>query len=371
MMVNGTVAVPKASFGLSAIMVCFLIAVSACDEKQPEPVERVRAIKTITVSERGSGQVRRFPGIVQATDTSTLSFEVSGNTRAVSVKAGDRIKEGQVLATLDPTPFELNVKAAEAEVGRAKAVFAEKNTEYKRQKTLYEKNWVAKAALDQAVAARDSAQNEVSFAVSKLNLARRDLEKTELRVPFDAVIAAKFVEPFEEVSRGEKIFEIYSEGAMEVELQVPETSITSIYIGLPAEVAFPSEGMQTLPGRVSEVGSVASEANAFPVDIALIDPPSTVLPGMSAEVLLLLGEAEASASYLVPVSAIVPGDGPGQGFIFVYDAATSTVQKTHVAGRGVRDNSVVITAGISPGDIIAVAGVSFLRNGQKVKLLSK
>ncbi len=332
-------------------------------------MDNVRAIKTITVSERGSGQLRRFPGIIQAVDTSSISFEVAGNTREVNVKVGDRVVEGQVLATLDDKPFRLNVEGAEAEVGRAKAQLAEKETGYVRQKTLYEKDWVAKAAYDQALAARDSAANQVSYANAKLNLARRDLEKTVLTAPFDGVIANKFVDPFQEVARGEKVFEIYREGAMEVVVSIPETAIGEVYLGLPADISFPSEQVASLKGRVSEVGTVAGDANAFQVKVALAEPPERVLPGMTAEVALILGEAGSSTSYLVPVSAIAAGDAPGQGFVFVFDPQTSTVKKTAVKGKGVQDNRVFITEGIAPGDVIAVAGVSFLRDGQEVKLM--
>jgi RND family efflux transporter MFP subunit len=354
---------------LIVLPLCGLLA--ACEEEAPEVVEEIRAIKTITVSERGSGQLRKFPGIVEAVDTSSLSFEVAGNTREVNVNVGDQVQEGQVLATLDKTPFQISVEGAEAERGRAKAQLAEKDTDYVRQKTLFEKGWVAEAAYDQARAARDSATNQVSFTVSKLNLARRDLEKTVLTAPYKGVIANKFVDPFQEVARGEKVFEMYAEGAMEVVVTVPENSIADIFLGLPAEITFPAERMPTLKGRVSEVGTVASEANAFPVKVALIDPPDDVLPGMTAEAALLLDANTENVSYLVPVSALAGGEEPGSGFIFVFDPETSTVVKTLVRGMGVRDNRVVIKEGIEAGDVIAVAGVSFLRDGQKVKLMAQ
>lgn len=355
--------------GLALALAGLLLA--ACEQEQPEVIENIRAIKTITVSERGSGQLRRFPGTVEAVDTSTISFEVAGNTREVNVSVGDRVTEGQILATLDDKPFQLNVEGAEAELGRAKAQLAEKDTDYERQKTLYEKEWVAKAAYDQAVAARDSAANQVSYAVSKLNLARRDLEKTKLAAPFDGVIAAKYVDPFQEVARGEKVFEIYAEGAMDVLLSVPETAIGQVHLGLPADVTFPSEKVASLKGRVSEVGTVAAEANAFPVKVSLADPPDRILPGMTAEVALILGEDDGSTSYLVPVSAIASGGEAGEGYVFVFDPQTSTVKKTAVRGKGVQDNRVFIVDGIEPGDVIAVAGVSFLRDGQEVKLMSQ
>ena len=354
---------------LIVLPLCWLLA--ACEEEAPEVVEEIRSIKTITVSERGSGRLRKFPGILEAVDTSSLSFEVAGNTREVNVNVGDQVEEGQVLATLDKTPFQISVEGAEAERGRAKAQLAEKDTDYVRQRTLFEKGWVAEAAYDQATAARDSASNQVSFKVSQLNLARRDLEKTVLVAPYKGVIASKFVDPFQEVARGEKVFEMYAEGAMEVVVTIPENAIADIYLGLPAEITFPAERVPAQKGRVSEVGTVASEANAFPVKVALLDPPDDVLPGMTAEASMILGADAENVSYLVPVSALVGADEPGTGFIFVFDPATSTVVKTKIRGASVRDNRVVVAEGIEAGDVIAVAGASFLRDGQKVKLMSK
>ena len=354
---------------LIVLPLCWLLA--ACEEEAPEVVEEIRSIKTITVSERGSGRLRKFPGILEAVDTSSLSFEVGGNTREVNVNVGDQVEEGQVLATLDKTPFQISVEGAEAERGRAKAQLAEKDTDYVRQRTLFEKGWVAEAAYDQATAARDSASNQVSFKVSQLNLARRDLEKTVLVAPYKGVIASKFIDPFQEVARGEKVFEMYAEGAMEVVVTIPENAIADIYLGLPAEITFPAERVPAQKGRVSEVGTVASEANAFPVKVALLDPPDDVLPGMTAEASMILGADAENVSYLVPVSALVGADEPGTGFIFVFDPATSTVVKTKIRGASVRDNRVVVAEGIEAGDVIAVAGASFLRDGQKVKLMSK
>ena len=230
---------------------------------------------------------------------------------------------------------------------------------------------MAEAAYDQATAARDSASNQVSFKVSQLNLARRDLEKTVLVAPYKGVIASKFVDPFQEVARGEKVFEMYAEGAMEVVVTIPENAIADIYLGLPAEITFPAERVPAQKGRVSEVGTVASAANAFPVKVALLDPPDDVLPGMTAEASMILGADATNVSYLVPVSALVGADEPGTGFIFVFDPATSTVVKTKIRGASVRDNRVVVAEGIEAGDVIAVAGASFLRDGQKVKLMSK
>ncbi len=103
----------------------------------------------------------------------------------------------------------------------------------------------------------------------------------------------------------------------------------------------------------------------------LVDAPPSVLPGMTAEASLVLGGDDDTTSYLVPFSAIAAGDEPGHGYVFVYESSTSTVRRTPVVGKGVRDNRVMVIDGLEAGEIIAVAGVSFLRDGQKVRLMSR
>jgi len=348
---------PTAHLRLTAILLSASL-LAACEEPPPPAAEKIRAIKTIVVADRGAGQARRFPGVIEAVDTSSLSFEVGGNTREILVDVGARVKTGDTLATLDDTPYKLNVDAAEAEVDRAKANQAEKKTEFDRQDTLYKKDWVSKAAWDQAKAAYDSTTSQVSYANSKLNLARRDLEKTVLRAPFDGVIAARNADPFQEVARGEKIFDIYIEGAMQVRLSVPETAIMARRHGI------------FFQGGVPLAVMTKSERNVDGHAAHLASGRLMAIPGMTAEANLLLGDETGEQSFLLPLSAIAPGEAPGEGYVFLFDEATSTVKMTAVRGAGgVRDDRVLISEGVSAGDIVAVAGVSFLRDGQQVKLL--
>ena len=92
-------------------------------------------------------------------------------------------------------------------------------------------------------------------------------------------------------------------------------------------------------------------------------------PGMTAEVSLILAEEGRPTGYLIPLQAILPGEKAGQGYVFVYDAVASTVKKVPVRCRGNEKNLMVIEEGLAEGDIIATAGVSFLVDGMKVRLL--
>ncbi len=346
------------------------MALVGCEREQPEVVEQIRAIKTITVTEFASGQTRKYSGIVQATDSSSLSFQVGGNVQEVNVNLGDHVEQGQVLATLDKKPYELNVQAMEADLQRSNAKLEEKRQAYVRQKTLFDKDWVSQAALDQATAAHDSAKSEVKYSTSKLNLAKRDLSLTILAAPFDGTIAEKTVDPFMEAQAGRKLFEINADGAIEVALSIPETSIHQVTLGMAVNVSFSTEQGCPCKARITEIGSVASDANAFPVKAGLIDPPDTIKAGMTAEVSIISEESSADASYLVPLTAIAPGENSqeGFGFVFVYDPGESVVNKRPVSVRGAAGDSIAVYEGVSVGDVLAVAGVSFLTDKQKVKL---
>jgi RND family efflux transporter MFP subunit len=353
------------------VLVSFFFVLFACREAPPPPVERIRAIKTITVSERASGQIRKFSGVVEAADSSSIGFEVSGNVKEVRVDVGDKITKGQVLAVLDKRTYNLNVKAAEAEVGRAKVQLADKRKDLDRYQRINKQDpgAVSQASLDQSQAAVDSALKNVEFTKSQLKLAQRDLQKTVLKAPFEGVIANRYVDPFFEVARGQKLFDIYENTGMEVAVSIPEDAIDAIFMEQKGEIRFAAISDRNYNGVVTEISTVAGTAKAFPIKLTVEDADQRIRPGMTAAVTLKLAGDQKKTSYLVPISALGQSGDRTRGYVFVYDPETSTVKKTPVKGSSVRGNSAVLEGGIKDGDIIAVAGVSFLEDGQKVKLM--
>jgi len=353
---------------------CALILTACGKKEEPPTVERIRAIKTYTVKETKAGHIRKFSGVVEAADKSSISFEVSGNVQEVRVNVGDKVTKGQVLAVLDTRTYKLNVEAAEADLGKAKVQLADKRKDLDRLQRIADQDpgAISQAAIDQAEAAYDSARKNVEFATSQLNLAKRDLSKTVLRAPYNGVIAERYVDAFNEVKRGQRLFDTYMEGGLEVAISIPETEIQGIYLGLDSEIRFPTAPGSIFGGDVTEISSVASVANAFPVKVTILEPGKQIRPGMTAEVTLLLEGKGVDSAYLIPLMAIVPGDDPKKGYVFVYDPDTSTVKKTPVSGgAGILENDFMVTTGVKGGDIIAVAGVSFLEDGQKVNLMQK
>ena len=357
-------------------LVVLVSTLTACSEQAPPPtIETVRAIRTITVTEPASGKMRRFSGVVEAADTSSISFEVPGNVRQVKVDVGGRVSKGQVLAVLDEQTYRLNVEAAQAAVRRAEVERTDARAYLGRLQDLAARasGAISVRRVEQAQAKFDGARQNLSYNISRLNLARRDLERTVLSAPFDGVIAKRHVDPFQEVARGERMFDLFMEGAMQAAISIPESEINQIYLGLPGEIRFPAIPEQIHKGIVTEISKAAGAANAFPVKVTIEADAENlrIRPGITAEVTLLLGDEEGDGAYLIPVGALSPGGTESGNDVFVFDPETSTVKRTAIEDGGIRDSNIIVNKGLKIGDIIVVAGVSFLRDGQKVRLMEQ
>ncbi len=360
----------KQTFKRMVWLLCLAVALTACKDKI-EIVEVVRSIKTITVSKQASEKIYKFSGAVAAVDSSGLSFQVGGQVISVEVDIGDRVTKDQELAVLDPEPYQLDVDAIQAELIKAKDNVAKSKAEYERQKRIFKQGAGAERFVEVSEYEYKAARSAVNYQIARLDQVNRNLRKTKLLSPYDGTIAWRSVEPNEEVLAGQKIFEINATGKMEVELAIPETTIDQIHIDDPATITFPTLPGETAQGRISYIGSAAVKANAFPVKVELSDPNEKVLPGMTAEANLTVKAENQKPGFIVPFQALLPAPEANQGFAFVYDPQTSTVKKTAVRSRGSEGKEIIIYEGLAAGDIIAAAGVSFLADGLKVKLLKQ
>ena len=348
-----------------------VLTLPACEAPAEVDKTVVRSIKWTELAEGVAAQERRIAGVVKPVEVTALSFEVPGRIARLHARLGDRVKAGQVLAELDREPFHLQVRSAEAQVAAANAVYKEELQNLERQRALFKKGWIAKARLDTAVAGHDAAKSQVGAHRAQLGLRRRDLKQAAVVAPFDGVISKKAIEAFEEVAAGQPIFELSGERELKVALLVPPTVINEIHNGQAVSVTFPSAPDLTEPGVVSEIGSRAAEANAFPVTVTLEQPSERLRAGLSAEVVFAFGEARsASDSLMVPMWAIRSGEAQDY-HVFRYDSASSTVRRVEVRIEGLHDNAVQIAGDLSAGDIIATAGVEFLRDGQEVRLMDE
>ena len=330
--------------------------------------ERVRTIKPFIVTQLATGSERRFSGEIGAANAAPLSFPVGGRVETIDVAEGDRVAPGALLATLDAVPFELNVEAAKADLKAAQSAERALFTDLQRQRELQANGWISQAALDQAEVEYDNVSSQVSVAQSRATLAERDLASTRLLAPFQGVVSSLEVQPFTEVRPGQTVAVLQSGDAFEVIVSVPDTQIDQIALGSPVAIDVTSTALCGCLGNIIEIGAISSAGNAVDVVVGITQSPSELRAGMSAEVTVSIGDAEAAAGYFIPLAAIAPGPDDQSAVVYRFDDDAGVVRRTPVRFVGSIAGEAVAVEGLEAGDIIAAAGVSFLRDRQAVRL---
>ncbi len=154
-----------------------IAALAGCGQEAPPPELPPRAIQWQRVSASLAVDRRVISGIVTAISDTQLAFEVGGTVQSVEVNLGERVKQGQVLARLDPEPFELAVRDAEAALTEARALREQARTSLSRFAEAAESGAVAQQELDCARAMRDARDSQFQAAEARLELVRRDLRR--------------------------------------------------------------------------------------------------------------------------------------------------------------------------------------------------
>lgn len=381
---NRSVAANLAWPTLGALLLLGLAGCGAEEEKAEAPP---RAIKYHVLGDVEGAEVRRLAGVVKAGTRSNVAFEISGRIELMAKNVGDVVKKNDLLARLDPRPYELAVQQAEFTLSQAKASLEDARSKYGQQQKLRERGFATQTALDTATTNLRNAEGQVGIAQSQLDLRRRDLDKTSLLAPFEGAVARRRVEVFEEISPGAPIYELQTSGENEVEVSVSETLVRRIRLGQEVKISFPplrainaSAGdTPSANGVVTEISPQAGEANAFPVTLLLEKSPEGLRPGMSAEVALRFVGAATLQGFSVPLGALKPQQSDETGafataVVYVFNAETGTLRETPVRVVNVIGNKPQIVGAkgpteLKPGDIIASAGVGHMHDGMQVRLL--
>lgn len=347
---------------------------SACQptEKPKKLVDR--SIAWQQVEQHQLTQVRHIAGELQPVDFAPLSFQVAGKVEKVWVKLGDKVKAGDKLAQLQPENYQLSLQAAQGNLHKAQANYADKKAEFERFKKLKAEQLVSLSAFDNAKSLYESAKSTVEVATTEYNIARKNLNDTQLFAPYDGHISQRLIEPSQQINVGQTALTIEASNGLEVSVLVPETLIKNIQPGLNCQVTSQVIPNQTLNAQVTEISNTAQGANTFPVILSLTKQNPLLKAGMSVEVAFKFNGSGRTGyqgnTVKIPVSALLAGANQ-QAFVFIYQKQNQTLKKVAVQTENIIDNQVLVSKGINAGDIIATAGVSFLKDGEQVKLLEQ
>jgi len=372
----------EARAGLRLTFVLGLVlSLGACDQSdddaKTEPV--VRGLRTVVVKDVERSTTRKYPGVLQPASISTLSFQVSGQLTEVRLDVGQHVKKGQVLAKIDPKSLTLQVENAEAAVRQAESSAETAKADYERKLALQKKGVVSQAALDQAKNSAATAAAKLVQAKKQHETARDNLTKSELKAPYDGIVNTVEVKSFANVTPGAPVVTVYSASNFEASFSVSYDVINQLVVGKKATIRLADSPDLSFSAHVSQIGAKADTVSSFPVVVALDETSPVLKAGMAIEIALGF-KVETGKGYLLPLSVLAlqgyaeeSADRdqvkPGKVFVYVFDEATSTVKRREITVAGIRENALIVVDGVKPGDRVASAGVSFLREGQAVKLL--
>jgi len=364
----------------SPVTIVMLLTLGGCGEPEPER-EIIRPVQAVKVGDMGELQRRGFPGRAQATQEIDLAFRVQGPLITRPVNVGDVVKTGDVVARIDPRDFEVNLRNVEAQLSKARAALERAAGDFRRQQNIFntDPGATSESAVDRAREERDRASATVDSLTASVTTAQDQLDDTTLRAPYDGTVVATYVENFQNVRAKQPIVRILDTSHIEIVVNIPENLISmavSVHTVLLSFDAFPGREFE---GRISEVGTEASQTTrTFPVTMIMEQPGDVqILPGMAGAVRAGktdLTDEQQRRGLGVPVGAVFTPDTETQSYVWIIkptEGDLGVLEKRPVKTGDMTRYGVLVSDGLTAGEWIVTAGVHSVREGQTVRILSR
>ena len=375
---------------LLGLVLTTLLVLPACDTSTDMEIrEPIRPVRT-TVATLGQGfMLRSYYGSVQADLISKLSFRVGGVIETVDVELGQKVVEGQQIAALNDNDLGLQLDKEKAALLQAKAEAVNARTQYERSYGLVEKGVVSRNDFDSAETSYRTSRAELERARKSVELAQKQLGYARLKVPVqDCTVSELEAEVGENVSAGQVVATLNCGDHFEVLTNVSENVIRDINVGDSAIVRLNVYQGDIYQGIVSEVGAAVGNRSTYPVVIRITTPDDRLRVGMAAEVSLRVSMEQLDGTIVVPFSAV--GEDSSGRFVYIFkpldaDAETANnnlpavdsseqvlglARRVPVTVGQVTTEGITLKSGVNEGDRIITAGLRYLTDGRKVKLLS-
>ena len=405
-----------------ALFSTVIIVLAGCSRPAEKPPEAARPVRTHVVTAGEDASTRIFPGRVEAAKQVELTFQVPGLLVNLPVREGQKVAEGDMIAQLRQDEFRARLGALQGQLDRSRAdlqalragarpeerlrleaqlrsadatlanarIDLDRATrllrsqtisrlEFDRAQTSYrvaaEKREAARQTLDQSLTGREedilAKESEVAGLEAQVVEASIQLADSTLRAPYEGVIAQRFVEQGQSVRAKQPVVKFQDVQEIEIVADVPEAVMASAVrtadiVGMTAE--FSAAPGRRFPVHVKEIAQRADPVTqTFPVRVAMKAPEGVnILPGMTATVSMtsrrsgILGER-----IFVPVGAVFK-ESSGEQVAWIVGAEGVVSQRPVRTGE-IFAGEIEIVGGLQPGDRIAAAGTSFLREGMKVR----
>lgn len=333
-----------------------VIFLQACSE----PTEVTKEVAPVVVqltSARLTNLVNdyEFPATVSAVKSVDLKFEVSGRLIFESLVEGSEVKKGQILAKIDPKPFQRKVQES-----RIRHEDAQRNL--KRIKDVFEKNVASQRDYDEA---------KSQFSITKIALtnAKQDLSYCTIRAPFDAVIGARYIENDSLIRTGDSLANLQDRSALYFTFEVPERIMTANAGNRDVKATAHIIGQED---KIFDIRYVEHKTTPDPitqtygVTFALDgEIAKSFYPGSRAIVNIKQNNSHSQA-LIIPLSALVGNNDSGFS-VWRFNQVQNSLTKVKVKVSQLKGEYAMISLGLSPDDKVVSAAVGQMREGLIVR----
>ena len=368
--------------------ICYGLNILRQEKESAPEVEIVRPVRTVRLQGGKDSFTRRYFGTVQGGKRADLSFRVPGTLRKINAEKGSSVKRGALLATLDPRDFNTSISRAQSTLSQAEAQYKNAQADFTRYENLYKQKVIARAQYDTYKTQVDVAKSAVDSANASLKSARDALKDTELRAPFDGVIADRKVENFQDVTAKQTIFSLQDLTTLEIVFSIPDNDILLAPVHnvrnlqdlknrsetFDITARFDALPEKSFPLAIKEVATQATASNTYPVTATMPQQKDIrLLPGMAVTVEVDFSggksDSENDGKFSVPSTAILNEGGSN----YVWRYAVGQVSRVPVNVGQIHEGGYVDIEGktLGGGDVIVTSGVNFLHEGRKVRLMEE
>jgi RND family efflux transporter MFP subunit len=326
-----------------------------------------RVVRVVKIQDsHGVALSTQYTGVVRARTESNLGFRVAGKISERRVNAGDRVKKGQALLTLDPNDYQLGLQSARSAVEAARAISTQARLEQERVRILVQKGAAARDVQERADAAADSSAAQLRAAEAQENQIANQASYTTLVSDSDGIVMTTLAEPGQVVTAGQPVIVLAKDGSREAAVDIPESSLEKIRQGAATARLYANPNV-SIPATLREISGVADPlARTYQARYVLEGDPSQFPLGATVTVRVTETASSSSQNAEIPLASLIDrGDGAA---VWVVDPRTSTLQKRHVSIARIGAETASIHEGLKAGDVVVSLGAQLLNAGDAVRL---
>lgn len=321
----------------------------AQETSEPEVV----AVRTAGIEQERIARPIVASGVLGPKEEIGLSFRAGGVIERITVDAGDVVKAGQLLASLD-------LREIEAAVTRAESAAEDAERDLARARRLYESGALSLSAVQDA-------ETRMKAAQADLEAARSNRRYAVITAPSGGVILRRLAEPGEVAAPGAPVLVLGSDArGSVVRVGLTDRDVLRVSDGDRARVRFDALPERVFEGRVTEISAAAEPGTGtYPVEVQLpAGAPRTA--GLVAEV--EIQPASGVMASLVPVEAVLEADGDG-ATVFVLSTDGQRAERRRVRVAWLLGDRVALLDGLHGATQVITEGAAWLRDGEKVRVL--